>query len=133
MTYEVIELDRQKYLPLLHKWYSGRKFPKPLTRFLPPSGFLCLFGGIPVSAGFLYKTDADIAVISNLISDPDAHQPIRRESVDFLIGSMIMVAEQSGFGMVNVAANIPSLMNRFTTNFGFIKTDDSVSHFSKLL
>lgn len=131
LIFNTVLFDKSKHWPMIEGWYEKRGFPSPIPRFLPPTGVVCSVEATPICAGFLYKTDAGIAVISNLISDKIVKKEIRDESLDYLISFMSLMAREAGFDMVNCATNLDGLMKRFT-KLNFTETDSGVSHFTKL-
>lgn len=117
--------------PLLKSWWDERKFPAPPLKFLPRTGIIVSINGVQMAAGFLFKTDANIAVIGGIVSDPKAPKAECGEAVDFVIYALGMLAKEFGFEMVSMATNLPKLMGRAELQ-GFQKTDEGVSHFGRV-
>jgi hypothetical protein len=113
-------------------WFEKRKFPSPNPDFLPPTGAVVFFGSTPVCGGFLFKSDANAAILGHLVSDPDISGDIRNECLDALIDELSLWAECDGFKMICCSTNIDKLMTRFE-NHGFTKTDVGVSNFGRIV
>ncbi len=122
----------EKHRQLLEGWYAERKFPAPNPKFLPPLGAVIFEMEKPVCAGFIFGSDANTAIIGHLVSDPAASAISRHECLDFLINELIHVAKEIGFEMVCCSTNLASLMPRFERH-GFVKTDENVSNFGRVL
>lgn len=116
----------------IKQWCDARNFPMPIRRFLPPTAVMVVVDGINVACGFLFRSDADIAVIAHLFSDPAAMKHVRQEAVTRVIEKLEEIAEFDGFGMVTCSTNIVSLGKRFE-GMGFEATDEKVEHYRKFL
>jgi len=115
---------------IIEEWFSKRDFPSPEDKFLPPTGVLALDNNIPIACGFMFKTDANVASIGHLISDPEIEKEKRQDAIKQLILVLARLAESEGFGLVTIATNIKKLGERFET-LNFIKTDENVSHYRR--
>lgn len=131
-----MRFETQIYTPLEYKlldaWGTARNFPTPDEKFLPRNGLLVLCDGKPVVMGFLFSTDANVAAIAHIMSDPESLKNVRREALDWLMDVLCMRALQLGFTQVNCSTNIPALGVKFE-EFGFQKVDENVSHFRRFL
>jgi hypothetical protein len=72
---------------------------------LPPTGVVV--GGIV--AAFLMKTDASVAYIDNIISDPTSDAEARSLALDAAIEALTAEAVWSGFGLVVCVTGVPTL------------------------
>lgn len=118
--------------PLIHNWCLTRKFPSPDPYSLPKFGLLLSDNDTPIVAGFLYKTDGGVAVISNIVSNPYPDKEIRRIAVAQLVMELSELAKDQGYRQITFATNIPSLGDRMA-GLGFEKTDENVSHYRRIL
>lgn len=121
-----------KDYPMLKSWWDERSFPPALPEFLPPTGLLVASEDLSLCAGFLFKSDANIAIIGNLVSNPSAPKEVRSKALDSLIDILTCLAKKDGFGLVSCATNLVKLMPRFEA-LGFAKMDEQVSHFGRML
>ena len=124
--------DVDQHLPIITEWANKRNFPAPSKEFLPPTGILLSWQGKPIAAAFLFKTDANVACIAHLFSDPDADKDIRQEAVKVAIDFLTQSARYMGFKMVTMSTNIVSLGERIE-KMNFEKTDENVSHFRRFI
>lgn len=121
---------RQENYGMIKNWWTSRKFPPALYEHLPPNGIIICLEGKAICAGFLFLTDANIAVVGNLVSDPTVPKDIRQPSIDFLVKFLTMRAKDRGYTLVCCSTNIPKLQKRFE-ELGFQKTDENVSMFAR--
>lgn len=129
--FKAIPLDKEVHFPLMCEWWEGRSFPAPPVEFTPPTGLIVLHHDTPVCGGFLFKSDANMAVIGNLVSDKKVPFEIRTKALDYLIVSLTAAAKKDNFGLVACSTNLPRLMKRFE-DLGFILTDEGVSQFGRV-
>lgn len=118
--------------PKLEAWWKARKFPPANPKFMPPTGVMVSMNGRDVVAGFLFKSDANAAIIGNIVSNPDAPGKDRSWCLDQLVTSLVGLAKSEGFGMVCCSTNLPRLQERFKSH-GFTLTDEGVANFGRVL
>jgi len=128
---ELIPIQMERDYPELKSWWEKRNFPAANPQFMPPTGVIVRKGELNICAGFLFKSDANAAIIGNLVSNPDVPKSLRSEALDMLIHVLSEIARAQGFGMVCCSTNLDRLMGRFEKH-GFNKTDESVSHFGRI-
>lgn len=116
----------------LKRWWELRKFPPADPRFMPPTGLMVTVYGIETAAGFLFKSDANAAIIGNIVSNPEAPGKARHEALTCLLDALTAIAASEGFGMVCCSTNLEPLKDRFKTH-GFVMTDEGVSNFGRIL
>jgi hypothetical protein len=132
MNFEAKAYVHDRHFGLVKSWFDARNFPSPDPDYLPKVGCVVYSAGRPVCAGFLFQTDAHIAVMSNLISDSTMDKQDRSNALDYLIFNLKEAAKFKGFKMLTCASNLPLLNERFK-KFGFEKTDENVTHFRRFL
>jgi hypothetical protein len=132
MELVVAQIDLKEDFPVLERFWEERNFPSPPPEFLPPTGLLVKYEDTIVCAGFLFKTDAKVACIGHLISNPSTPGVIRNSALNLLLVSLESIARKEGFGMISSSTNLERLMRRYE-KLGFIKTDDNVSHFGRIV
>lgn len=111
----------------------SRGNPVPDSQFLPPTGIIITYSERPVCAGFLFKTDARIAIINHVVSNPAKIDPGKRSSaIDLLISTLVHAAYSSGFKMVTAASNKERLNKRYE-KLGFVRTDTDEVHYGRVL
>lgn len=117
--------------PIMETWWKERQFPAPDLRLLPPTGIVVTHHETPIAAGFLFKTDAKIATIGHLVSDPRSETGIRSDATNYLLFLLLDHARKAGFKAITGATNVPRLMARYEL-LGLVKTDEGVSHFGRV-
>lgn len=116
---------------LIEGWWKARGFPPANPEFLPPTGFIVTGDSVPICAGFLFKTDAKIAILNHVVSSPTPIDPMDyNTAMNHLIAKMIHEARASGFKILSAACNIERLGKRYESN-GFVKTDSDESHYGR--
>jgi hypothetical protein len=128
----LVDFDLAEHGAILHGWFEKRSFPAPDPNYFPGVGVVALFQGVPVAAGFAYRTDAKLAIIGHLVTDPDASGDKRNAALDAVIQTLTRIAQAEGYELVSCATDLPKLMDRFE-RLGFSKTDEGVSHFRRNL
>lgn len=118
--------------PEIVELFGLRNFPHPDKRFLPPTGVIVTddLNRFIIAAGFMFKTDAKVASIGHLISNPKVMKEVRKIGIKLVMKTLESIAENDGFLLVTCATNIEKLGKRFE-DLGFIKTDENVSHFRR--
>lgn len=114
-----------KDLNEIKSWYLKRGIVFD-TSYLPKFGLIA--DGI--CAGFLYRTDSTLAVVGNLVSDPDSDRETRSQALDLLIEMLYSRARFEGFKRVTAASNLNSVKKRLVS-LGFTPGDEKVDHFYK--
>lgn len=131
-NFKVLPFNKSEHYNLFCRWYEIRNFPKVPEDLLPPTGLVVSYDGAFVAMGFLYRTDGGIASISHLATSPVAPGDIRNEALNLLINNLILIASGEKFKLVTIATNLKKLFSRLGEH-GFTKTDESVTHFGRLL
>lgn len=132
MAFGARPLELLEDYPVLLEWWRARKFPAPDPELLPPTGIVVTHHESPIVAGFLFKTDAKIATIGALVSDPRSDIGKRSEATNYLLFLLLDHARKAGFKAITGATNLPRLMSRYEL-LGLVKTDEGVSHFGRIL
>ena len=125
--------DEKENYYLLASWWVRRGNPVPERELMAPTGRIVYYNDKPICAGFLFKTDAKIAVISHVVSNPDPmDKNVRGEALDLLIAHLIKEAHLGGFKMVSASSNLDRLNKRYE-KLGFVKTDSGEVHYGRAL
>lgn len=124
---------QEKNYDLLSSWFWAKHRPAPEPEFLPPVGFLAWVESTPICAAFLFKTDAKIAIINHVISNPEPFDTKYRDmALETLLRHLIFTATAEGFKMVSAACNVRRLGDRYES-LGFVKTDSDEVHYGRAL
>lgn len=131
MSLSLREVELDKDYPKLKSWWEKRSFPPANIQFIPPTGIMVSSDEEDICAGFLFKSDANAAIIGNIVSNPEIDRELRSEALDTLISTLTGLAKHEGYRMVCCSTNLPHVMKRFET-LGFSKTDTGVSNFGRV-
>ena len=132
-TYAIHQFELKEHFALLTRWFEARKFPVPHPQQLPPIGLVMEHDGYFVCMGFLFRTDSAVAVIAHLCSNPASPGAVRHQGLNYLIASLMKVAEDQGYKMVTCSTNLEKLKSRFEGFFGFARTDENLTNFGRLI
>ena len=118
---------------LLESWWKAKNFPVADPELLPPTGFIVTGDSVPICAGFLFKTDAKIAILNHVVaSSSPMDKEDRNKAMNLLISRVILEARRGGFKILSAACNIDRLGKRYES-LGFVKTDSVESHYGRVL
>lgn len=92
-------------------------------------------GELPLCAAYLFKTDANIAIINHVVSNPTVTgelKELRSQAIDHLLECLTDLAYMDGFKMVSAASNVARLNERYE-KLGFTKLDENEVHYGRRL
>lgn len=112
-------------------WFNDRDIDMEPIEFCPPTGII-VFNDGPVCIGFLCKTDAGMAIITNLISNPFCEKDRRSESLDFLIKVLVDIAKAEDFKLICVSTKLYHVSERFLKH-EFKTTDENFINLGRFL
>lgn len=118
----VISFDPSVHYPIVVQWWRDHGFPVLPLDFLPPTGFVVCFGGVPISAGFLIKSDTPIIWLEWIVADKKADPVIRDRSIHFLIHYAMCMALQLGYRCLYTGVVHEGLKKRLMQS-GFVEGD----------
>jgi hypothetical protein len=131
-NFDIKKFDSLTDISEMKDWFASRGRECPDLNLLPPNGMVVQYNGRNIAMGFLFKTDANFAVIGNLVSNPKEEKELRQKAVDQILEDLSKIAELFGFKAVTIATNIESLGQRFEKR-NFIKTDSKITHYRREL
>lgn len=129
------ETDATEYYDIMKSWWHMRDKPAPDIHFLPPTSIMLWYGDLPLCAGFLFKTDANIAIINHVVSNPSIpgiKKWIRSEALDELLMRLQELAKADGFNLLTASSNVMRLNQRYE-KLGFEKSDENETHYGKVI
>lgn len=98
---------------LLESWFVARGEDIPPWEFIPPTGFVVYHELEAICAGFMTKTDANTAIITNFISTPMSSKVIRKECLSFLAKLLDSYAGAQGFKLCVLSTAAPTMIELF--------------------
>src|SRR5262245_1369230 len=128
---KVRPIDEEIY-QTISQWWQARQWPTIPRSSLPKSGFMGFIDGKPILAAYLYATDSDIGLFEWVISAPDSKPEERDAAFQAVAESIFEKAKEKGLRALFSYTSQPNLSKRFL-RVGFIKTDDNISNFLKMV
>lgn len=114
-------------------WWALHNWPAVPRQYLPKTGVIVENdSGLPICAGFLYKTDSKLAWVEYIVSDPLSDTIERGQALDTLINAIIEMAKSMEFEALFTSSVHERLKARYQEH-GFIATDTGVTHFVRNL
>jgi len=125
--------ENDHYAMLASWWDSWAGWVAIPPMMLPENGLVIYSDcGVPLCAGFLYKTDSCVAWAEHIISSKEAPKELRGGSVEFLINSLSNCAKDLGFKAVMSSIIHTGLINKMLS-CGYTKTDLNMTNMLKVL
>ena len=85
MKLNIRRLNNKDLIIIKQWWKSWPKWEAPADDFLPETGVIVEHDNKPVVAGFIYLTNAKVALLEWIISDPEWKHEHRKTSIELLI------------------------------------------------
>lgn len=93
---KIREVDIEKDLETIAKWFENRKWPQPSVEGIGPSlGLICELGDIPIACCFIYLTSRSIAFIEWCGTNPNVTQNIATAAFGALLDHIKQMAAVS--------------------------------------
>lgn len=124
--------DRADHAHITDAWFVEWGQTPPPWELIAPTGVMVYSYGRPICAGFLTKTDAGLAIITNYISDKKIDKTLRALCLDHLSGELDQLAKDGGFKMVCVSTSMKSMADRFES-LGYHKTHEQFINLGRYL
>ena len=124
----IMRLFTYKDYKTLHEWWKAYDWQSVPYNCLPKTGYI--IDGY--CAGFLYKTDSNIAWLEWIISNKNANKEEKAKALDSLISKLIDDAKKEGFKLIFTSVSNKSLVDRYKQH-GFNVTDENMVNLIKEL
>lgn len=106
---------RYKLLPALLTMLNDQKYMEISTvtmKTLPKCGFMALYNGHPIAAGFLRRVEGGYAQLDGLTSNPYFGSKIRHEGIDLVVDTLLKEAKDLGLKGIIAFTKEPSIVSR---------------------
>lgn len=124
MSPETFELE--KHYGQVVEWWQGHQWPVVPPAVLPKTGLI-----VPgFAAGFLYKTDSNLAWLEWAVVNPQSDRILRREALDAVLGGLFEEAKKAGFEAVFTSVSHPGLIERYK-KLGFSVSDTGMTNLAR--
>ena len=130
LTFE--RFEPEKHYASICGWWDAHKWPRIPLQSLPENGLVAVVDGEPLCAGWVYRTDSNMAWMEWLVMSPKAPRPVRGYALDELIRALIALAMTLGAGVVFTSCRVPRLVNRLQDH-GFQVTDSAMTNLVRVL
>jgi len=89
---------KQGDLTFIRKWWEAwPEWVSPTDDFLPETGVVVENNNKPVAAGFIYLTNAKVALLEWIISDPEYREGNRKQALELLITGAEEIIKDLGY------------------------------------
>ncbi len=89
---------KQGDLTFIRKWWEAwPEWVSPTDDFLPETGVVVENNNKPVAAGFIYLTNAKVALLEWIISDPEYREDNRKQALELLITGAEEIIKDLGY------------------------------------
>lgn len=127
-----IKLFDQNDYQEISKWWKEQNWPIIPVSSLSDCGFVVFDGDTKILAGWLYKTNSDIAWMEFIVGNPQVKGDKRNTAFDILFDTVIVFAKHHNFKHIFTSVQHEGLMKRLEKN-GFNKTDSNMTNFIRSL
>lgn len=127
-----VQFNPEIHYNTLIKWWKGHKWVLVPLDSLPDTGLVCFFGDKPVCAGFLYRTNSNIAWLEWLVCDPKADRNYRSACIDKLIKELINLAKEDGYKIIFTSVSNKNLITRLGRH-NFEITDNNMNNLIRVV
>jgi len=105
------EKDREKYYPILCKWWVDWKWPPVHWHYLSTTGVMIKSGDEYLCAGWMYQTDSLMCVSDFFISTREKiDRQLRKDALKLVIKSIEGISKNKGFKTVYTSVKNRSLI-----------------------
>ena len=89
---------KQGDLTFIRKWWEAwPEWVSPADDFLPETGVVVESNSKPVAAGFIYLTNAKVALLEWIVSDPEYREKNRKQALELLITGAEGIIKDLGY------------------------------------
>lgn len=124
-------VDDTNYNTVCEWWIARGMTPVP-RQSLPLTGYIVSDDKYQYCAGFLYKTDSDLALVDGFISNKDSDYEKRAKALDMLLTALMDEAKRDNYRVI-IAQSTHSNSIKIVERFNFTKmTQESVTYFKEV-
>jgi RimJ/RimL family protein N-acetyltransferase len=117
MKFTIEPLQEGDYENTLCQWWIDWRWDPPSKEFLPEEGtggFMVYDDGVPVCAGFMYRTNSKVVWCDWIISNFGyKNRQGRKEAIELLINTIVELAGESGNKFVYALIKNKPLINTY--------------------
>ena len=119
---KVRKFDHMADYETLCMWWKQHEWLPVPVQCLPMTGFIV--DGL--AAGFLYKTDSNIAWLEWVVANKESDKEERSKAIDLVVDELILRAKELGYTRIFTSTNNPKLEARYHKH-GFGSFDKNVT------
>jgi len=127
MKLNIQKLKENDYEKLLVNWWKDWGWQAPPKDFLPDNGtggFMVYNKDIPICAGFIYKTNSNVAWVDWIISNKNyKDKESRKEGITYLVQSLTEICKQLDYKYCYALINHKALIKTYE-RLGYTKADN---------
>jgi len=134
MNFTIEPLQEGDYENILCQWWRDWRWDSPSKEFLPEDGtggFMVYDEGVPVCAGFMYRTNSKVVWCDWIISNFGyKNKQGRKEAIELLISTIVELAGESGNKFVYALIKNKPLINTYS-KLGFTEASSYTTEMIK--
>tara|TARA_R110000744_G_scaffold296513_1_gene406412 strand:+ start:225 stop:635 length:411 start_codon:yes stop_codon:yes gene_type:complete len=134
MNFTIEPLQEGDYENILCQWWRDWRWDPPSKDFLPEDGtggFMVYDEGVPVCAGFMYRTNSKVVWCDWIISNFGyKNKQGRKEAIELLISTIVELAGESGNKFVYALIKNKPLINTYS-KLGFTEASSYTTEMIK--
>jgi len=134
MNFTIEPLQEGDYENILCQWWRDWRWDPPSKEFLPEDGtggFMVYDEGVPVCAGFMYRTNSKVVWCDWIISNFGyKNKQGRKEAIELLISTIVELAGESGNKFVYALIKNKPLINTYS-KLGFTEASSYTTEMIK--
>ena len=134
MNFTIEPLQEGDYENILCQWWRDWRWDPPSKDFLPEEGtggFMVYDDGVPVCAGFMYRTNSKVVWCDWIISNFEyKNKQGRVIAIELLINTIVELAGESGNKFVYALIKNKPLINAYT-KLGFTEASSYTTEMIK--
>lgn len=123
----ISKFEAKKHYEMVSNWWLKQDWPQIPVTALSQNGYVVDLEGLPLCAGWLYKTDSDFALCEWVVGNPAAPWQLRNEALDLLLDTINSEAKKEGAKLLFTSLKHERLIERYKRH-GFKETDHGMTN-----
>jgi len=133
MKLNIRRLNKKEDLKIIEEWWEAwPEWTSPGADFLPDTGVVVTADDKMIMAAFIYLTNAKVALLEWIISDPEYREDNRKQALELLITGGEEIIKSLGYGFTFSMCRNKNLGETYK-KLGWHKDEEPSFEFVKIL